>query len=153
MNKSLIALLLFIVVGACQTPVDEDKVRSEILEHGSVIRQAFLDADVQKIETLHHPEVIKALGYNNLKTGRQEVIDDVASTLKNYKLEFVENDVEHILIAKDLAIEQTRFAIKGTPVEGGDSFVFKGRTMVTYVRYEESPTGWATIREIIQPEN
>ena len=153
MNKSLIALLLLIVVGACQAPIDEDKVRSEILEHGSVIRQAFLDADVQKIETLHHPEVIKALGYNNLKTGRQEVIDDVASTLKNYKLEFVENDVEHILIAKDLAIEQTRFAIKGTPVEGGDSFVFKGRTMVTYVRYEESPTGWATIREIIQPEN
>ena len=33
----------------------------------------------------------------------------------------------------------------------GEPLIFKGRTMVTYVRHEESPTGWATIREIIQP--
>ena len=56
-----------------------------------------------------------------------------------------------MLIQKDLVIEQTKFSIKGTPKEGGESFIFSGRTMVTYVRYADSPTGWATIREIIQP--
>jgi hypothetical protein len=26
-----------------------------------------------------------------------------------------------------------------------------GRSMVVYVRYPKSPTGWASIREIVQP--
>jgi hypothetical protein len=29
--------------------------------------------------------------------------------------------------------------------------LFRGRTQVVYVRYKRSPTGWASIREIIQP--
>ncbi|MEM8902042.1 MAG: hypothetical protein AAGC85_28300 [Bacteroidota bacterium] len=63
----------------------------------------------------------------------------------------MKNEVESIYLKGEVAIEQSRFAIQGTPKEGGDPFIFKGRTMVTYIRYEKSPTGWATIREIIQP--
>ena len=55
------------------------------------------------------------------------------------------------LVMNSIAIEQTRFVIQGTPKKQGEPFTFKGRTMVTYVRYEGSTTGWATIREIIQP--
>jgi hypothetical protein len=29
--------------------------------------------------------------------------------------------------------------------------MFKGRAMVVSVRYKKSPTGWASIREMIQP--
>lgn len=128
-----------------------EKIRQEILNNGEVIRKAFSEGDIEKIRSLHHPDVIKALGYNDLKTGRDEVIDGLKGTLENYNLEFVENDVESILIQGNIAIEQTRFSIKGTPKKGGESFVFNGRTMVTYIRYDSSPTGWATIREIIQP--
>jgi hypothetical protein len=66
-------------------------------------------------------------------------------------LEFVENQVESLLIEGNTAVEQTLFAIKGTPKAGEESFLFKGRTMVVYIRYEKSPTGWASIREMIQP--
>lgn len=128
-----------------------EEAKQEILHNGEVIRQAFADEDLEKIKSLHHPDVIKALGFNDLKVGRAEVIEGLKETLKSFTLTFIENDVESILVRDNIAIEQTKFAIKGTPKEGGDPFVFKGRTMVTYVRYDKSPTGWATIREIIQP--
>ncbi|MEM6378887.1 MAG: nuclear transport factor 2 family protein, partial [Bacteroidota bacterium] len=129
----------------------EAQIKAEILENGATIRQAFLDGDIEKIKSLHHPDVVKALGYKDLKVGREAVINALEETLKYFTLEFLENDVESILIQGNMAIEQTKFSIKGTPKAGGDPFIFSGRTMVTYVRYAQSPTGWATIREIIQP--
>ena len=104
------------------------------------------------IRSFHHPEVIKALAYKKVLTGREAVLKDLAGTLENYTLEFVTNTIESILIRGDIAIEQTLFSIKGTPKKGGDPFIFSGRTMVTYIKYKESPTGWATIREIIQQD-
>jgi protein subunit release factor A len=83
--------------------------------------------------------------------GRDAVAADLTNTLRQYHLEFVENNVESLLIHDSTAVEQTLFTIRGTPVSGGESFLFKGRAMVVYVRYKESPTGWASIREIIQP--
>lgn len=149
--RTIIPILLSIFFLACEAEVDEVDVRAEILTHGETIRNAFADGDLKAIKALHHPEVIKALGYNNLQKGREAVIEGVSQTLESFNLEFVENEVESIYLKGEVAVEQTRFAIQGTPKEGGDPFIFKGRTMVTYIRYEESPTGWATIREIIQP--
>jgi hypothetical protein len=79
------------------------------------------------------------------------VAADLRGTLQQFKLEFVENQVESLLIEENAAVEQTLFTIKGTPKAGGQPFLFKGRAMVVYVRYKESPTGWASIREMIQP--
>ena len=106
--------------------IQKDDIKSEILNHGEVIRKAFAEGDLEKIKSLHHPDVIKALGYNDIKTGREEVISGLVGTLENYNLEFVKNDVESILVNGDIAIEQTRFSIKGTPKEDGDSFTFSG---------------------------
>ena len=148
--RTIIPILLSIFFLACEAEVKEADIRAEILIHGETIRNAFADGDLESIKALHHPDVIKALGYNNLQKGRETVIEGVGQTLESFRLEFVENEVESIYLNGDVAIEQTRFAIQGTPKAGGDSFIFKGRTMVTYIRYAESPTGWATIREIIQ---
>ncbi|MEM9856751.1 MAG: nuclear transport factor 2 family protein [Bacteroidota bacterium] len=126
-------------------------LQKEILDHGMVIREAFGNENIEKLRSLHHPEVIKALGYKDLKTGREEVIKGLKDTMASFTLEFLENEVESILIQGNMATEQTRFSIKGTPKAGGESWIFRGRTVVTYVRYKDSPTGWATIREIIQP--
>jgi hypothetical protein len=49
------------------------------------------------------------------------------------------------------AAEESLFNIRGTPLAGGAPFLFKGRSMVVYVRDRRSPTGWASIREIIHP--
>lgn len=154
MQNSRLKFLIFslgILLFSCQSKLDESTVRQQIIDHGATIRQAFAEGDTALIRLLHHPEVTKALGYNDLKNGRVEVMEGISSTLRYFSLDFVENEVESILIEDNIAIEQTKFAIQGTPKDGGEPFIFKGRTMVTYKRYEASPTGWATIREIIQP--
>ncbi|MFY0591068.1 DUF4440 domain-containing protein [Roseivirga sp.] len=130
-----------------------DDIRQEILDHGAEIRKAFADGNIEKIKQLHHPKVEKALGFNDIQKGRETVIKSIEGTLENYHLEFIQNNVESILIEGNMAIEQTRFSIKGTSKKGGDPFIFSGRTMVTYIRDAKSPTGWVTIREIIQPES
>jgi hypothetical protein len=58
--------------------------------------------------------------------------------------------VEGLLICGDTAIEQRVLVFKAAPKSGGATFVVKGRAQVVYVRYDKSPTGWATIRETIQ---
>ena len=115
-----------------------------------MIRASFSKGDTETIKSLHHPDVIKALGYKNLLTGRDAVMDGLRGTQNGFILEYVENNVERILIEGDIAIEQTLFSIKGTPKNDGEPFIFKGRTMVTYIKYKKSPTGWASIREIVQ---
>ncbi len=145
--------LVACAVAAClQQPRAQD-VRQEVLEHGALIRAAFANGDVATIRALHHPNVYKALGYDNVQDGRDAVMSGIAGTLEQFALEFVENDVESVLVRGDVAIETTRFAIAGTPKAQGQPFVFRGRTMVTYVRDASSPSGWVTIREIIQPES
>ncbi len=143
--------LLFLFFVSHSVSAQHDTIEKEILDNGKEIREAFSNGNLEKIKSLHHPDVIKALGYNDLKVGREEVMSGLKETLENYSLEFIENDVESILIRDSIVIEQTKFAIKGISKKEGTSFVFKGRTMVTYIRYSKSPTGWATIREIIQP--
>ena len=76
---------------------------------------------------------------------------DLKGTFQNFKLDFKKNEVESLLIQGNTAIEQTLFTIEGTPKNGSKPFIFKGRAMVVYTRYKASPTGWASIREIIQP--
>ncbi|MES2732014.1 MAG: nuclear transport factor 2 family protein [Bacteroidota bacterium] len=145
--------LLTLILTFClstKTYSQNEKVKSEILRTGELIRAAFSKGDIEAIKSFHHPDVIKALGYKNLQSGRDAVIDGLRGTLEGYTLDFVENNVESILIQGDIAIEQTLFSIKGTPKKGGEVFIFSGRTMVTYIKYKKSPTGWATIREIIQ---
>ncbi|MEM9888946.1 MAG: nuclear transport factor 2 family protein [Bacteroidota bacterium] len=144
-------ILSLIALSACQNNEKQAVVEQEILENGRMIRAAFAAGDLAQIESLHHPDVVKALGYNDVKVGRDAVINGIRETLENYNLEFVENNIENIYIQDDVAIEQTKFSIQGTPKKEGSSFLFKGRTMVTYVRDKNSPSGWVTIREIIQP--
>jgi hypothetical protein len=150
-TKLSILFFLFIVLSSESIFAQKTSIRQEILQHGAEIRKAFQEENIEQIKRLHHPNVIKALGYNDIKNGREEVMKALKETLDLYRLEFIENEVENFYIQDDLVIEQTRFSIKGTPKKGGESFVFQGRTMVTYIRYTKSPTGWATIREIIQP--
>jgi hypothetical protein len=106
---------------------------------------------VAGILAYHHPDVQKALGYDKYLIGRDAVQHDLEETLKGYSLQFVQNQDESILFQGRTAVLQALFAIRGTPKNGGKPFVFKGRTVVVYVRYKNSPTGWASIREIIQP--
>ncbi len=149
-NLSAVALLLLTCyVGDTYGGPETD--RDSLQKTSEAIRAAFVRGDVATIMAYHHPDVIKALSFRKYLTGREAVEADLRGTLQQFNLEFEQNQVESLLIQGDTAVEQTVFTIKSTPKSGGAPYLFKGRTQVVYVRYKKSPTGWASIREIIQP--
>jgi ketosteroid isomerase-like protein len=155
----IVAVLLFLAGLPWMVQAESRKVRDVVRDvdrealrkTSEAIRAAFFRGDADEVLRYHHPEVKKALSFQNVLIGREAVAADLRRTLQHFHLEWVENNVESLLVEGDTAVEQTQFAIKGTPLQGGEPFLFKGRAMVVYVRYKGSPTGWASIREIIQP--
>ena len=115
------------------------------------IREAFARGDVDGIMAYHHRDVVKALNAGALLDGSAAVRANLDTTLGAFRLEFVENRTESLVVTGETAVEIAAFTIRGTPKDGGASFVSRGRAMVVYVRSAASPSGWATIRELIQP--
>jgi hypothetical protein len=124
--------------------------RESLKQTGDAIRAAFARGDVPGILLYHHPDVIKALSYQKYLNGIEALRLDLTATLKSAQLEFIDNQVENTFFQGETAVEDSLFAIKVTPKAGGASSIFKGRSMVVYVRYAPSPTGWASIREVMQ---
>ncbi len=112
---------------------------------------AFAKGDLKAIASFHHPKVEKALSFSKRLVGRDAVMADLRGTLGAYTLIFTEHVVESLEVYSDTCIEMTRFQIRGEPKGRAQPFVVRGRAMVVYVRYSESPTGWASIREVVQP--
>jgi ketosteroid isomerase-like protein len=149
-NSTLVALIALVCL-AQNVYATSDKDRNALEKTSEAIRAAFARGDVATAMEYHHPDVVKALAFHRHLNGRDAVAADLRGTLQQFTLEFVENQVESLLIEGNTAVEQTLFAIKSTPKRVGEPFLFRGRAMVVYIRYEKSPTGWASIREIIQP--
>lgn len=118
---------------------------------GDAIRAAFAQGDIDAVMAYHHPDVIKALAPDRYLVGREAVRADLIRTFSSFKLEFVDNRIESTFFHDGTAVQESLFTIRLTPLAGGAPSLFRGRSMVVYVRDRRSPTGWASIREIIQP--
>jgi len=129
-------------------PTPEDKIGLE--RTTKAIRDAFARGDVEAIVALHHPDVIKYFGGKNVVTGRAELRKGLIQTFRNVKMEFVANKIESTVFNGSTAIETSIFTFKVTPKGGGKPTISSGRSMVVYVKYKGSPTGWASIREMAQ---
>jgi ketosteroid isomerase-like protein len=128
-----------------------DRDRIALQKTGDAIRAAFATGDVDAVMVYHHRNVEKWLSPTNHLVGREAVRADLARTFQSTHVEFVSNQVESVLFTGESAVEVSSFTIRGTPKNGGAPSLFKGHAMVVYVRLTESPTGWASIRELIQP--
>ena len=60
---------------------------------------------------------------------------DLLGTFEKFRLEFIEHRVENLFFQGDTAVEQSVFTVEGTPQNGGEPLLFKGRALVVYVRY------------------
>ena len=154
--KALIILTSCAVTCAAQAAEPTARDRESLLKTTQAIRDAFGRGDVPAILALHHPDVVKYFGGTNVVDGRASLEKGLTATFQNTRLEFVENKVESTLFLGDTAVEVSIFAIKAIPQSGGPPVTSRGRAMVIYVRSKDSPTGWASIREMAQaapPEN
>jgi ketosteroid isomerase-like protein len=147
----VLTFLAFLFVASNMAHATEDQDRIALQQTSIAIREAFANGDVGAVMKYHHPDVRKALAYHNVLIGRDAVASDLRTTLHRVRLQFTENRVESLLVEGDTAVEQTLFVIQVTPLGGGSPTLFKGRSMIVYVRDKRSPTGWASIREMIQP--
>jgi ketosteroid isomerase-like protein len=136
---------------AINTHARTDADRESLEQTSAAIRAAFTRGDIPAIMSYHHPDVAKSLNYGHFLDDRDAVQADITALLKQYTVEWKENSVRSLLIQGDTAIELTDFTIHGTPKSQGEPFTYRGRAMVVYVHFKDSPTGWASIREIIQP--
>ena len=145
-------LLCFTTAGIAQANFNGSaKDKADLAKTSEIIHKAFLDGDVNAVMTCHHPDVVKSFSYNNYIIGADSVRAGLVATFKSTRLEFLENNVESSFFNGNTAVETYLFTIKGTPKNGDKPFIFKGRSIVVYVRYKKSPTGWASIREVVQP--
>ena len=64
-----IVILFLSLILPIRNYAQSEKIEKEILHNGEVIRTAFSEGDIEKIKSLHHPDVVKALGYSDLKKG------------------------------------------------------------------------------------
>jgi ketosteroid isomerase-like protein len=116
-------------------------------ETTAAIRAAFSRGDISAVVALHHPNVVKYFGGDNVVTGRVGLIKQLTGVFRNTKVEFVENTVENTIFNDSTAIQTVIFGIRATPKNGGKATIFRGRSMVVYVRYKDSPYGWVSFRE------
>ena len=145
-------IIITFLLSACQTssPGITDDYRQSLLKTTAAIRDAFGRGDVPAILALHHPEVIKYFGGDNVVKGRAALERGLTATFKVSRLEFIENRVESTLFTGTTAIETSIFTIKVIPKNGGTPIYEHSRSMVVYVRYKDSPYGWVSIREMVQ---
>ena len=149
---AFVAVLAGAVRCAAQdSPDGSAQDRVSLTKTGDAIRAAFAAGDVNGVMAYHHRRVEKWLSPAKHLVGRDAVRADLEQTFESVRLEFASNEVESVLFAGRSAVEVSSFTIRGTPKNGGEPFLFRGRAMVMYVRSKKSPTGWASIRELIQP--
>lgn len=149
-----VVLLFFSNTAQAQEDTENWKqdIKTAIEETNIAVRKAFLEGDLATIAQYHHPDVTKALAFDNIVNNREEVIEGLRQTMSQFDMEFMDsNKPEKMHITKDMVMLQTQFALKLTPKNGDPSFVYKGRTLLVYVSCPESPTGWGTLHEMIQP--
>ncbi len=144
--------LVLILCSCSSKATTQEEIDKQITATGLAVREAFKNGDLETIKIYHHPDVTKALSYNNLREGRETVLEGLKETMANFDLEFLdEKKTEKVIYQNDLVIKQMLFGLRLIPKNGDDPFVFRGRTLIILQRTDESPTGWATIYEMIQP--
>lgn len=114
------------------------------------IREAFAKGDAALVAKLHHPDIVKYFGGNNVVIGRANLEKGLAEWFRNSKVEFTELTIESTIFTGETAIQSCIFGIKTTPKAGGEPVISRGRSIVVYVRDKSSPTGWLSIREMAQ---
>ena len=152
MRFRLIVLLAFALMMLATSVAQSSQADEAALDKtDAAVRAAFAAGDLDAIRRYHHPDVVKALSPGALLVGRDAVVKEIAGSLKSAHLEFVESKIESSLVMGDAAVRIFHFTIRATPITCGPPSTFTGRSMVVYARSKESPTGWATIRELVQP--
>lgn len=136
----------------CSSPQSDNLAADKIAleKTKAAFAAAFARSDVKTLVALHHPDIIKYFGGNNVVTGRAELAKGLTAMFRTTKMELIQNQVESTAFNGNTIIETCIFAFRSTPINGGKPSIGRGRSMTVFVKYKDSPYGWVSIREIAQ---
>jgi ketosteroid isomerase-like protein len=143
--------LLFLSV-ACKSQTSEGSADDQraLRATTEAIRKGFAKGDVAAVLALHHPDIAKYFGGKNIVRGREGLKKQLTDLFNYANVEFVQNDIESTIFNENTVIETCIYGIRLVPKNGNSTSIIHGRSMVVYVRYKDSPTGWASLREMTQ---
>jgi ketosteroid isomerase-like protein len=153
--KLLIGLAIIAAASpvVASAPADKKPATDVLTPLRDHLGRAFAAGDVAGVMACHDDKVEKSFGPGSRLVGKAAVEASLRDSFQTNRVEFISNEVESMLVHGDVAVEQSKFAIRGTPKAGGEPWVFRGRSQVVYIRNPASPCGWSTIRELVQPES
>ncbi|SEO31246.1 Ketosteroid isomerase homolog [Mucilaginibacter gossypiicola] len=152
MKTSHCLILFFLIFCGCCSRQNNNLAADKIaLEKTKVaFAAAFARGDVKALVALHHPDIVKYFGGNNVVTGRAELAKGLTAMFRSAKIELIQNQVESTTFNGNTIVETCIFAFRSTPINGGKPSIGRGRAMTVFVRYKNSPYGWVSIREMAQ---
>ncbi len=151
--KAVLQLLLLMFATIYVNAQDlngSEEDRNSIEKATRAIREAFAKGDAALATRLHHPNIVKYFGGDNVVTGRVALEKGLTSWFEGSTVQFVENTVESTMFNNGTAVQTCIFSIKNIPKSGGEAIISRGRSLVVYVRDDSSPTGWLSAREMVQ---
>lgn len=104
----------------------------------AAVLAAFSRGDIEAILALHHPNVIKYFGGNNVIAGREGLRKQLAGWIGANKVEFVKNTVESTVFNGETVIESSIYEIRNTPKNGGVPSITRGRSVVVYIKFPKT---------------
>lgn len=156
MRHSLRVMIVLSLLAVAAQPRAAQGDRAAIIQTNEQIRKGFVEQDIAYILAFHHPDVEKVFSWHDHQIGHGDMRTALSATFANYRLSFAgeASDMLSLDINGDTAVMLANFTIEGQPKDDDlQPFTFSGRTMIVYVRYAPSPTGWATLREMIVPQS
>jgi len=153
MTKGLIICISFLFLsGTCksQTSAGSAEDQRTLGETREAIWKGFAKGDVTAVLALHHPDVVKYFGGKNIVKGHEGLKKQLTDLFNYANVEFIQNDIESTIFNGNTVVETSIYDIRLVPKNGDSTSVIHGRSMVAYIRYKDSPTGWASLREMTQ---
>ncbi|MEM7568480.1 MAG: DUF4440 domain-containing protein [Pseudomonadota bacterium] len=111
---------------------------------------AYKAGDLATMMAYFHPDVIQIPAFDKVLDGKAAVEANYAAALAHFQITMTDA-LENLSISADMASTHGTYDIVLTPKAGGAAMQRSGRYMVIMKRWAESPTGWSTFRELVQP--
>jgi len=146
-------IFISLISGSCCSAPQSDNLAADKIaleKTKAAFAAAFAHGDVKALVALHHPDIVKYFGGNNVVTGRTQLAQQLTAMFRTTKMELIQNQVESTAFNGSTIIETCIFAFRATPINGGKPSIGRGRSMTVFVRYKDSPYGWVSIREMAQ---
>lgn len=145
------AALICQVLTTCDGPIMTASDKDAIDETRRRVFEAYRAGDLETMMAYFHPDVIQIPAFDKLLVGKEAVRANYAAALALFQID-IRDDLENMAIAQDMASTHGTYEVTLTHKERAIAPMRRhGRYMVVMRRWDQSPTGWSTFRELVQP--